>query len=76
MVPFTLVEGPEAWTAADYTNQDSYIYRFSPADLAELEAAVAAALQQGRELKVRHVFLNYCVLRRRRSAAWHGQTFS
>ncbi|CAL8468861.1 g8402 [Coccomyxa elongata] len=51
VVPFTVVEGPEAWTAADYTNQDSYIYHFSPADLAELEAAVAAALQQGRDLK-------------------------
>lgn len=52
MVPFTMVEGPEAWTAADYANQDDYIYHFSPADLAELEGAVAAALQQGRDLKV------------------------
>ncbi len=58
MVPFTVVEGPEAWTAADYANQDSYIYRFSPTDLTELEAAVASALQQGRDLKVIICYVN------------------
>ncbi len=58
MVPFTVVEGPEAWTAADYTNTDDYIYHFSAADLAELEAAVAAALQQGKDIKVRKIFLS------------------
>ena len=52
MVPFTVVEGPEAWTAADYTNTDDYTYHFSAADLAELEAAVAAALQKGKDIKV------------------------
>ena len=52
VVPFTVVEGPEAWTAADYTNQDDYIYHFSPVDLAELETVVAGALQQGKDIKV------------------------
>ena len=52
VVPFTVVEGPEAWTAADYSNPDDYIYHFSPSDLAELETAVAGALQQGKDIKV------------------------
>ncbi len=50
-MPFTVVEGPEAWTAAEYRNSDQYVYVLSTADVAELDAAVASVA--GRDLKVR-----------------------
>lgn len=50
-MPFTVVDGPEAWTAAEYRNSDRYVYVLSTADVAELDAAVASVA--GRDLKVR-----------------------
>ena len=52
MVPFTVVEGPEAWTAAQYRDKSKeYVYVLSYADVAELDAAVAGV--RDRDLKVR-----------------------
>lgn len=52
VVPFSVVEGPEAWTAADYKDPSQYIYVFSDTDLAELDAAVAAAAQLDKPIQV------------------------
>lgn len=52
VVPFSVVDGPEAWTAADYPYPSQYIYHFTESDLTELEAAVQRALQQGKDIKV------------------------
>ena len=51
MVPFTVVEGPEAWTVAQYRDNQEYVYVLSEADVAELDAAVAGV--RDRDLKVR-----------------------
>lgn len=50
MVPFTVVEGPEAWTVAQYRDNQEYVYVLSEADVAELDAAVAGV--RDRNLKV------------------------
>lgn len=52
VVPFTVVEGPEAWVAADYSDPASYTYTLTPADIAELDAAVAGVLQRGLDIQV------------------------
>ena len=51
MLPFTLVEGPEAWTAAEYEDSSKYTYVLSETDVAELDAAVAGVA--GRDIKAR-----------------------
>ena len=51
VVPFTVVEGPEAWTVAQYRDNQEYVYVLSEADVAELDAAVAGV--RDRDLKVR-----------------------
>jgi hypothetical protein len=51
VVPFTLVEGPEAWTAAEYQDSSKYTYVLSETDVAELDAAVAGVA--GRDIKAR-----------------------
>ena len=50
-MPFTVVEGPEAWTAAQYRDNQEYVYVLSEADVAELDAAVAGV--RHRDLRVR-----------------------
>ncbi|KAK9842564.1 hypothetical protein WJX81_006293 [Elliptochloris bilobata] len=49
VIPFTIVEGPEAWNAARYRDSQEYVYALSAADVAELDAAVAGVA--GRDLK-------------------------
>lgn len=51
VVPFTVVEGPEAWTVAQYRDNQEYVYVLSEADVAELDAAVAGV--RDHDLKVR-----------------------
>lgn len=51
--PFTVVEGPEAWRAADYADQSKYIYTFTEADIAELDSAIASVQERGLDVKVR-----------------------
>ncbi|KAF8060336.1 SAT17 [Scenedesmus sp. PABB004] len=45
--PFTIIEGPEAWTAADYAGRTDWINVLSPAHVAELDAAVAGVERRG-----------------------------
>ncbi|CAK0785174.1 hypothetical protein CVIRNUC_008380 [Coccomyxa viridis] len=46
--PFTIVDDPSAWVAADYRgNEDAFIYRLTKQDLKEVEAAVATVETKG-----------------------------
>ena len=50
--PFTPVQSPAAWYAADYRDSDAWIYRLTEEDLAEIEAAVAAVEASGANVQV------------------------
>ncbi len=51
-MPFTQVEGPEAWFVKDYPGDISqYAYTFTEADLAEITAAVQAIEAKGIDTK-------------------------
>ena len=45
--PFTTVQDPSAWKAADWKKNQDWVYRLTPADIAELDSAVASAVGQG-----------------------------
>ena len=45
--PFTIVKDPSAWKPADWKKNQDWVYRLSSGDIAELDAAVAAAVIQG-----------------------------
>ncbi len=54
--PLTIIDDPSAWLARDYPDPAAYAYHLTPADLAELDAAVAsasAAVAAGKEVQVR-----------------------
>ena len=56
--PLTIIDDPSAWLARDFPDPAAYAYHLSPADLAELDAAVAsasAAVAGGKEVQVRRV---------------------
>ena len=55
VTPFTPVEGPSAWYAADFKDNDTWIYRLTDSDIQEIEAAVAAARATKKEIKVSSV---------------------
>jgi hypothetical protein len=46
------VDDPTAWYAADYQHLENYIYRLTPLDVEELDAAIATASSTGKDLKV------------------------
>ena len=50
--PFTPVQSPAAWYAADYRDSNEWIYRLTSEDLAELEAAVAEVEASGADVQV------------------------
>jgi hypothetical protein len=50
--PFTPVQSPAAWYAADYRDSDEWIYRLTSEDLAEIEAAVAEVEASGAHVQV------------------------
>ena len=53
--PFTIVDDPSAWVAADYRgNEDAFIYRLTKQDLKEVAAAVAAVEANGLRIEVRN----------------------
>ena len=52
MTPFSVVEGPEAWKAADYQDTSKFMYVFNDADVAELDGAIAAVQERGLDIKV------------------------
>ncbi len=41
------VEGPSVWVATDFDGDDTWMYRFSPAEVAEVEAAADAVAAKG-----------------------------
>ena len=49
----TVIEGPDAWYGKDHVGTERHIYRLTPEDIAELDAAVAAVQAAGMEVKVR-----------------------
>ena len=49
-LPRPLVEGPSAWIGAEMRRRDDWIYRLSPAEIGEIDAAVAAV--RGRSLEL------------------------
>ena len=55
VVPFSVVEGPEAWKAADYRDHALHIYVFTEDDIAELDAAIASVQARKLDIKVRHL---------------------
>ena len=55
VVPFSVLEGPEAWKAADYQDQAEHIYVFTEDDIAELDAAIASVQARKLDIKVKHL---------------------
>ncbi|GLC60278.1 hypothetical protein PLESTB_001593600 [Pleodorina starrii] len=51
VVPFTLIEGRDAWTAADYPVLEDHMLHLTPEHVAELDAAVEAVLASGKRLQ-------------------------
>ena len=51
-VPGTVITGPDAWYAKDYAGTEKHIYRLTETDLVELDAAVAAVVASGIDIKV------------------------
>ncbi len=41
IIPYTVVEGPEAWYVKDYADIGKHAYRFTEQDIAEIDAALA-----------------------------------
>ena len=57
MHPFTPVTGPSAWYADQYKHNTEYIYDLTKEDLAELDAAVSAVIDSGKDIQVRCILL-------------------
>lgn len=53
VVPLTLIEGQDAWTAADFPNLEHHMLHLAPNHVEELDAAVEAVLASGKRLQVR-----------------------
>ena len=49
---FTPVEGPSAWYAADFKDDDTWIYRLTDSDIQEIEVAVDAVKATKKDIKV------------------------
>lgn len=45
----TPIEGPSVWSAADLRDNDDWIHRLDPAEIRDIEAALAAARDAGRD---------------------------
>lgn len=45
--PFTIVEGPEAWTAADYKGRTDWMNNLSEQHVRELDAAISGVIAKG-----------------------------
>lgn len=52
VIPFTSIRGPDAWLAKEYRHSERHIYNLSQQNVAELDAAVAAAKATGKAIKV------------------------
>ena len=49
---FTPVEGPSAWYAADFKDDDTWIYQLTDSDIQEIEAAIDAVKASKKDIKV------------------------
>ena len=73
--PFTLVEGPDAWTAAQYRDIKSWATELSAQHVAELDAAVEAVVRSGVEdIHVSLAVFGFLVLLLLFCACWHSLT--
>jgi hypothetical protein len=45
--PFSIIEGPEAWTAEQYKNRSDWINVLTQQHIAELDAAIAGVERKG-----------------------------
>jgi hypothetical protein len=45
--PFSIINGPEAWTAEQYKNRSDWINVLSPQHIKELDAAITAVERRG-----------------------------
>ncbi|GIL88823.1 hypothetical protein Vretimale_16958 [Volvox reticuliferus] len=52
VMPFSIVEGPDAWTASDFPVVADHMLHLTPTHLAELDAAVGSVLSSGKRLQV------------------------
>lgn len=52
--PFAPVTGPSAWVAADYRDNEKWIYRLSAEDIQELDSAIAQVIASGARIQVRY----------------------
>ena len=52
MHPFTPVTGPSAWFAEQFKHSTEHIYDLSTEDISELDAAVAAVIESGKDIQV------------------------
>jgi hypothetical protein len=70
------VDGPSAWYASDYKNNEDWVYTLTPEDVEEIEAAVARVIQSGADVKVRGARVQGVVMVARScgapSAWWEG----
>jgi hypothetical protein len=53
--PMTLLEGPEAWKAADYKGRTDWINHLTEQHVRELDAAVSGVIAKGIEDRNIHV---------------------
>lgn len=58
--PFTLVEGPEAWYAADYKGRTDWINNLTAQHIQELDAAVSGIMAKGVPDRDLHVSAATC----------------
>lgn len=61
MEPFTLIEGPEAWKAADYQGRTDWINHLSEQHICELDAAISGVIAKGIKDRDIHVSCGGCV---------------
>lgn len=50
-VPLTIIDGPTAWTSADYANTEKHIYTLTESDISELDTQLAAIEAAGIDIK-------------------------
>lgn len=60
VTPFTVIEGPQAWSAADFKDvgEEQLLHLLSPTEVAELNAAVFHALSEGLSKELKDVLID------------------
>lgn len=73
VIPFTPIQGPEAWLARDYRESERHIYRLTPEDISELDRAVSIATATGKAIQV-HPSIRVALLNRVQKTYIDGAT--